>query len=128
MTLSTWLNHLLPSFLQRIVILTVFHGSLGVQWRCYNALLEQKLSEIRFIEEDKKNRVTLHTSLIPQDGPAQCQETPSWTMISPTGRNENACLLMQDSAKESLFFPTPSRVLSCELYDWVAMSGWENSS
>ena len=128
MTLSTWLNHLLPSFLQRIVILTVFHGSPGVQWRCYNALLEQKLSEIRFIEEDKKNRVTLHTSLSPQDGPAQCQETPSWTMISPTGRNENACLLMQDSAKESLFFPTPSRVLSCELYDWVAMSGWENSS
>ena len=37
-------------------------------------------------------------------------------------------LLMQDSAKESLFFLTPSRILSCELYDWVAMSGWENSS
>ena len=45
---------------------------------------------MRFIEEDKTNRGPLHMSLIPQDGTAQRQERPSWTMISLPGRSENA--------------------------------------
>lgn len=57
--------------------------------REHSILLEEKISKIGPIENNKRNSFTLPVSLLPQDGTAQSQERFTQLVISPLGESKS---------------------------------------
>ena len=71
-------------------------------------LWSKNISEIGHIEEDKRNSFTLPTSPFPQGSRAECQERPSWFMLSAWEKVEQVSAQLPQMYKRTTSFSIPN--------------------